>query len=293
LNRLVYLWGEVENCPQPGPNTQCGHVDAYHNPSSRNDLTENKKVTVLGGLTDQWQQTPATQLPQRETTWQNPDYSYTYHAGVISGNVQVWSFSSRPPAGYYFLSPPCESKQNCSVYSIMEVGDKGFFEMPAPLPRQSPTPELDDWQWDGYVRCGKTANCPEPVVDNPYNWPAHPQVHWGEGHLLDGLWCLGREWYVECGTDLVISDMSLPKGGLLDVNQDWSTPHKSHRRGTDVDISAKSVPINGICGPRPTGGTYDPAWEKTKLGEIAEEHCELRPLENDPGHLRPAKKKKK
>jgi len=48
----VYLWGEVEICPQPGPNTQCGHVDAYHNPSSRNDLPENKKVTVLGGLTD-------------------------------------------------------------------------------------------------------------------------------------------------------------------------------------------------------------------------------------------------
>lgn len=132
-----------------------------------------------------------------------------------------------------------------------------------------------------------------PDFDNPYNWPAHPQVHWGEGYLLDSLWCLGREWYVECGTDLVITDISLPKGGLLDVNQDWSTPHKTHRRGTDADISAKSVPTNRICGPRPAGGTYDPVWEKTKLRKIAIKNCELRPLKGDPGHLRPAEKKKK
>ncbi|MBI5213592.1 MAG: penicillin-insensitive murein endopeptidase [Nitrospirae bacterium] len=295
----ISIRGEAEDCPQPGPNIQCGHIDAYHTPASRNDLPESKKVTVLGGLTDPWQQTQATQLPEHVTTPQNPEYSYTYHAGVLSGNVQVKNFSSRPPSGYYFVSPPCESRQTCTAYAIMEVGHEGFFEMPAPLPLPAVPPPWDSGteppseQWDGYVRCGKTADCPEPVVDNPYNWPAHPQVHWGEESLYRRLWRLGQYWYEECGTPLVISDMSLPKGGLLDVNQDWSTPHKTHRRGTDIDISAKSVPINGICGPRPTGGTYDPAWEKTSLRRLAEKECELEPLENDPGHLRPAKKKKK
>lgn len=82
--------------------------------------------------------------------------------------------------------------------------------------------------------------------------------------------------------------MSIPKGGLLDVKDNWDTPHKSHRRGTDMDISAKSVPTNGICGPRPSGGTYDPKWKKTKLHELAKER-KLKPLRNDPGHLRPEK----
>jgi hypothetical protein len=33
-----------------------------------------------------------------------------------------------------------------------------------------------------------------------------------------------------------INDVSLPYGGLFDVNGDWRDPHVSHRSGKDVDI---------------------------------------------------------
>lgn len=138
----ISITGEAEDCPQPGPATKCGHVDAYHTPVSRNDLPESKKVTVIGGVTDLWQQTHVTQLPERVTTPQNPEYTYTYHAGVLSGNVQVRNFSSRPPSGYYFVSP-CESRQTCTAYAVMEVGYEGFFEMPAPLPLPAVPPPWD------------------------------------------------------------------------------------------------------------------------------------------------------
>ncbi|MEW5745386.1 MAG: hypothetical protein AB1805_08125 [Nitrospirota bacterium] len=280
----VFLKGEPEECPQP-ESLQCGHVDVHHAPAHRNDMPESSKVSNLGGVTDQWQTAPSTSLPERYTTTLAPDYRFTYHSGALSGRMEVSIFASRPPAGYYFLSPPCESNQTCTVYSVMDVGYKGFSELPAPLPRTSSGVSLDDGEWDGYVRCGRTARCSEPVVDDPYNWPAHPHVHWGEDYVIDALWCLSREWYAACGTDLVISDMSLPKGGLLDVNENWSTPHKSHRMGEDTDISAKSVPTNGICGPRPSGGTFDPVWKDTVLRRLAGQ-CMLRPLKGDPGHLR-------
>lgn len=36
---------------------------------------------------------------------------------------------------------------------------------------------------------------------------------------------------------LAVIDMSLPYGGLFDINGDWSTPHDWHRKGTSVDFS--------------------------------------------------------
>lgn len=38
------------------------------------------------------------------------------------------------------------------------------------------------------------------------------------------------------GQRLEYNDMSLPLGGLFDVNNNWRPPHHSHRFGTDVDV---------------------------------------------------------
>ena len=35
---------------------------------------------------------------------------------------------------------------------------------------------------------------------------------------------------------MVLNDISLPNGGLFDINPNWNPPHKSHRIGKDVDI---------------------------------------------------------
>lgn len=41
---------------------------------------------------------------------------------------------------------------------------------------------------------------------------------------------------------LHINDASLPDGGLFDIKGQWKTPHKSHRKGTVVDIRANEAP---------------------------------------------------
>lgn len=45
---------------------------------------------------------------------------------------------------------------------------------------------------------------------------------------------------------LSLNDMTLPLGGLFDINGDWKPPHSSHRDGTDADVNGK---INGVDTP--------------------------------------------
>ena len=97
--------------------------------------------------------------------------------------------------------------------------------------------------------------------------------------------------------DLVVSDMSLPYGGLFDVAHDWKPldrppqnsgiGHWTHRRGTEVDLSHASVPLTGQCGPRPPGQTGDPTWKQTKLwtDENLLINTGFKRNDLDPGHL--------
>lgn len=48
------------------------------------------------------------------------------------------------------------------------------------------------------------------------------------------------------GDRLSVNDISLPQGGLFDWKTDWVVPHRTHRRGTDVDINVRPVDVNGI-----------------------------------------------
>ncbi|MFL5814666.1 MAG: hypothetical protein ACJ763_13915 [Bdellovibrionia bacterium] len=43
-------------------------------------------------------------------------------------------------------------------------------------------------------------------------------------------------------TPLVVTDASLPWGGLYDHKNTWARPHTFHRTGTDVDIRSTSIP---------------------------------------------------
>lgn len=54
---------------------------------------------------------------------------------------------------------------------------------------------------------------------------------------------------------LRVNAASLLFGGLNDVRFDWSTPHSTHRVGTDVDLDGK---------PGPEGGNWR-VWKKVKL----------------------------
>ena len=75
--------------------------------------------------------------------------------------------------------------------------------------------------------------------------PEHPINHFGTQELIADLQTIANQ-YVQLnpGVRIRINDISLEYGGLFDINKDWSPPHKSHRLGTNADISIWGVDEN-------------------------------------------------
>ncbi len=55
--------------------------------------------------------------------------------------------------------------------------------------------------------------------------------------ILDVVKQYADEYGMENNIYLAVIDMSLPWGGLFDINGDWNTPHSLHRVGKSVDFS--------------------------------------------------------
>lgn len=87
-----------------------------------------------------------------------------------------------------------------------------------------------------------------PLLENPslYNKLRSPDIYhtdtvafYGTDSAIINLSVIA-EWYSLLSSSngiLSVNDMSLIKGGLFDIDGDYSAPHKSHRRGTSVDIN--------------------------------------------------------
>ena len=71
----------------------------------------------------------------------------------------------------------------------------------------------------------------------------HPDNHNVTPEFEASLQQIGLEWRKVCpnSSALLYNDMSLPWGGIFDVNQDWKAPHKGHMFGNNADISKKFV----------------------------------------------------
>jgi len=52
---------------------------------------------------------------------------------------------------------------------------------------------------------------------------------------------MAADYYEETGIAIGINDMSLPWGGLFDIDNNWSTPHSKHRTGKSVDVDHSGV----------------------------------------------------
>ena len=67
--------------------------------------------------------------------------------------------------------------------------------------------------------------------------PIHPQSHFGTSSMLASLTGLAQK-YSEAfpSYKLAINDISLPFGGLFDLDANWAPDHISHRLGTDADV---------------------------------------------------------
>jgi hypothetical protein len=72
----------------------------------------------------------------------------------------------------------------------------------------------------------------------------HPEGHWGTEDTIIKLKKIAEEYYKLSGRILSVNDISLPKGGLFDIHDNWDTPHIEHRTGTDADINQGQGPKN-------------------------------------------------
>jgi hypothetical protein len=91
--------------------------------------------------------------------------------------------------------------------TMVQVKVPGFFELGA---------------GDGYVLIGQTNT--------------HPTNHYGTENTLSSLLDIADAYLEKEKGTLRINDISLEWGGLFDIKANWSSPHKSHRVGKNVDV---------------------------------------------------------
>jgi len=70
----------------------------------------------------------------------------------------------------------------------------------------------------------------------------HPDNHYFTGAAMTQVVKLAIAFNKKYGELLKVNDSSLIKGGLYDIDQDWDTSHKGHRKGIVVDINNYQVP---------------------------------------------------
>jgi T5SS/PEP-CTERM-associated repeat protein len=69
----------------------------------------------------------------------------------------------------------------------------------------------------------------------------HYQNHYGTPMLVKNVKDLASEYFNNRGKTLQVNDMSLPLGGLFDLDNDWLIPHSLHRDGNSVDINTHNT----------------------------------------------------
>jgi hypothetical protein len=95
---------------------------------------------------------------------------------------------------------------------------------------------------------GLEALPPDPfytVLRDPATAPTHPEGNFGTPAAIHGLASLAVYYKLAAFVTLSINDMSLPQGGLFDVDADWAAPHSRHRVGINADINQLGIPCLG------------------------------------------------
>lgn len=149
------------------------------------------------------------------------------NAPEVSGVVRISATAQLLQPGYHCVPVPPFWTCDGAVTLNMELGVRimvpGLVELP-------PSPGL-------YVRCGDTASC----TDQDNVLPTHPSAFFGDPKLVANLQTLAQRFQaLYPDLELQLTDMSLPMGGLFDIDASWEPPHKRHRNGRSVDISRKA-----------------------------------------------------
>ncbi len=139
------------------------------------------------------------------TTDRNGHWSTTLHAGQIGSTIK-YTASTQNLLGRPFTSKPL-------------FVTTGFANL------------TDSGENDPNIRY--TGNTSTTGLRHPSNHNGSPELH-AFVRSMAGLYNANAD-PADQGS-LGLNDMSLPVGGVFDLNGDWSPPHARHRFGTDCDI---------------------------------------------------------
>lgn len=129
-------------------------------------------------------------------------------------------------------------------------------------------PHAENSTLTGYVLNGGAG--PDNQISDEYpNVFNHPNNHWGTPEMLAALTNVSSKYMAKHVIPdqeptrvqkLIINDISLPRGGVFDVGNNWAGPHHEHREGDIADIypGAKDFELFKQLWTEETGGTvYD------------------------------------
>jgi hypothetical protein len=90
-----------------------------------------------------------------------------------------------------------------------------------------------------YIKVGGRCEHHGPRDDNDYQDCRIPDNnHWGISRLIQAIQAIAEAYHsLHSGVRLRVNDMSLPYGGLFDVNGNWRPHHGEHRIGINADYS--------------------------------------------------------
>jgi hypothetical protein len=153
------------------------------------------------------------------------DYAIVaYPIPEVSGEVQM-DTQVTILSPYWYCASDCYTDKMFWFQDLFHIGVQGLVEVP--------DPGADSH----YVK----SRTPEAEHPNSVAFNIKPE------HLSQ-LYKIANRYYQtyqnkrDVQRPLSLNDMTLPLGGLFDVNHDWAPPHRSHRDGTDVDVNQVGIP---------------------------------------------------
>lgn len=184
---------------------------------------------------------------------------------------QTYTFTSDQSAGHHHYDPlPPSLKVGNVVASNSTVPpDTEFYPKPSPFyfPSMSTNVKRYYWEWmptfattlvEEFQSFGACTGTQIDMID--VKVPNLVEMKSGTGYIVDGdtaehpathfvtpdfkaqLLAIAATWKQTCPSSikpypLTFLQMSLPWGGLFDINDNWNAPHSAHRYGNNADIS--------------------------------------------------------
>ena len=195
--------------PEADPANNGGHTHTYAN-------------HPLGTLTVIWPPSSGNPSTSFKGQTQNSYVYFSHEIPPVSGKIET-VLNLRVPQGWYTVNPEsCDaSNRSWCFNTTVDVGVKNLTSLPD-------TPSL-------YLKSRA------PDVNH-----TDAVAFYGTDSAIGNIYKIAGwyNWLTEKRFKLSINDMSLIKGGLFDINGDYSAPHRSHRTGESADIN-KDV-LNGV-----------------------------------------------